>query len=108
MAYVYVDVDRLEQDGRESHVGGGQGRRGAAFRPLQQGRLRVEGFFLEDVQGRAFDMAVFHEFQKGLFVDDAPPGAIDHANAFFRFGEGLAVEQPAGLVGQGHVHGDDI
>ena len=53
-------------------------------------------------------MAGLQSFAEGGFIHESATSAIHDANAFFANGQTAGVEHVAGLIGERHVHADEI
>lgn len=60
------------------------------------------------IQRCASHMTRLDRVQKGSFIDDATSSAVDNANAFLAFHQGVRVQQVLGVLRQGRVNGDEI
>ena len=72
------------------------------------GPLRGEGLHFKDVEGCTPDLAALEPFGEDFLVDEAATGTVDKADTLFEQGQLLAADHMAGLLGEGHVNGDEV
>jgi hypothetical protein len=105
-----VDHEPRRLDGdRDLCLGRGRAevRRGDDPGELEQ-RVVARRLFFKHVQRGARHMPRAQRIGQGLLVDDPAPRAVDHAQAGAGTGQALGVDQPARLVGERGVHGQEV
>ncbi len=65
-------------------------------------------FLGKNIEGRACDVARFERFGQRHLVHEATPGTVDDPHAGFHHRDLLGGDHVGGLVGLGHVQGDEI
>ena len=75
---------------------------------LDERMIRRRRFIDIDIQGRPRHLAFFERFRQILFVHDAASGTVNDPDSLFHFGNGLTVDQSAGLVSQRDMHGNEV
>ncbi len=88
--------------------GGAQMRRGDYVAELEQRMVGRRRLFDENIERGAGDLARFDRLGQRGFIDDSAACAIDDAHALFHLREGGGADQPARVVGERRVHGDEI
>jgi len=73
-----------------------------------QGMVGWRGLFDENIQGSARHLPGIQRRVEVGFVDDPAACRIDDQHPALAFRKSLGVEQPRGVLGLGHVHGDDV
>ena len=75
---------------------------------LHQRVVRARRLVDVHVQRRPGHLALLQGLGQVVLVDDAAAGAVDDAHAGLHLRDGLAVDEPARFLDQGHVDGDEV